>query len=248
MYSVVLMAALTAGGASADWHGYRGGWNSGYGGCYGGGHYGYGGYGGGWCGGGGYGGYGGGYGGGYYGGGPYNGGWYMGGGWQGPAGFAPVNYGGYGCYGAYGGWSCYGCYGGGYANPYPQVAPVYGSGGGMPPVIKDKGPEEVPPPKKEKNPDSVSANRARVIVQLPADAKLFIDDNLMKTTSATRTFQTPALEPGHTYFYILRAEVIRDGQKKVETARVILRPGQEVRTSFNTLDAPATSTAQATKD
>lgn len=217
MYSIVLMAALTTGSTTPDCHWARGC----HGGCYGGGYSG--------CWGGCYGGC---YGGGHY-------GYGCGGGWHGHhGGYASTSYGCSGCYGGYGGWNCYGC-AGGYANSYPMVAPVYQGA----PV--DRQPEVVPPPKK-KNPDEVSnGSRAKVIVQLPADAKLFIDDHQMKATSATRAFQTPELEAGQVYYYVLRAEVVRDGQRKVETARVILRPGQVVRASFSTLDATDTTTVQA---
>jgi uncharacterized protein (TIGR03000 family) len=240
MYSVVLMAALTAGSAAPDcnlFRGCHGGYGGGHGG-YGGGQGGYGG-----C----YGGfnswYGGCYGGGHYGYGCYGCGGYGGAGY---GGYTPVSYGGYGCYGGYGGYGCYGCYGG-----VPFAAPYVAPQTYLPPTdpkgTDTKGAEQVPPPKKVDK-ESMGAYRAKVLVQLPADAKLYIDDHLMKATSELRTFQTPQLEPGQVYYYVLRAEVIRDGQKKVETARVILRPGQEVRTAFTTLDTVSTSTVQATKD
>ncbi len=80
-------------------------------------------------------------------------------------------------------------------------------------------------------------------MQLPADAKLFIDGNLMKSASEKRTFITPVLRPEQTYFYDLRAEVVRDGRTVAATQRVILRPGEAVQASFPSL--PAVATAQA---
>ena len=62
-------------------------------------------------------------------------------------------------------------------------------------------------------------------VEVPADAKLYIDDRLMKTSAAKRTFNTPTLEEGQLYYYILRAELTRDGQTYSETKRVIVRSG-----------------------
>ncbi|MCI0464855.1 MAG: TIGR03000 domain-containing protein [Gemmataceae bacterium] len=258
MYSMVLMAALVGGTEAPDF-GHRGcrGWgcHGGYSGCYNGCYNGYGcsGYGGCWCNG--YGGYGGGYGcvgcfaNGYQG--CYSG--YTATGWacyacQG-GNFAGWCYGGggygggmiscHGCYGAYGGCSCYG------VSPYHPTMPMYPPG----PPAGGKEPEKIGPPGKKgdgkdgKDGDEVS-NRARLVVELPTDAKLYIDDQQMKTNSARRVFNTPPLELGQTYYYVLRAEVVRDGQTRSETQRVLLRPGQEIRASFSTLDTAPTATAQ----
>jgi uncharacterized protein (TIGR03000 family) len=79
-----------------------------------------------------------------------------------------------------------------------------------------------------------------MVVELPADAKLYVDDQLMKTGSDRREFKTPVLEAGQTYFYILRAEVTRDGKSFTETKRVTVRAGDEIRASFSELPASAT--------
>jgi uncharacterized protein (TIGR03000 family) len=78
-----------------------------------------------------------------------------------------------------------------------------------------------------------------MVVEVPADAKLYVDDQLMKTTSERRAFTTPVLDPGETYYYIVRAEVVRDGQKISRTKRVTLRAGEEARAIFAELRAPA---------
>jgi uncharacterized protein (TIGR03000 family) len=140
--------------------------------------------------------------------------------------------GGYGCHGCYGGTGCYGCAGCyGYAPAY--VAPV------APPPPVEPG-EKVPAPKK-----TDTSTTARLVVELPVDAKLFIDGNPMKTNSAKRTFNTPPLQPGQAYYYMLRAEVVRDGQTMSETSRVIVRAGEVARASFAGLESKGTATAQA---
>jgi uncharacterized protein (TIGR03000 family) len=89
-------------------------------------------------------------------------------------------------------------------------------------------------------------NKARVIVQLPVDAKLFIDDQPMKTASDRRVFQTPNLNPGQVYFYDIRAEIEVNGQRVSETQRVILRPGEVANATFpNLMNAATGSTAPA---
>ena len=220
MYSLVLMAAMTASPATPACHwGKGGGWGGCSGGCYGG-------YGG--C----YGGYGGGYGGGCY----------------GYGGYAPL-----GCYGCTGCWG-YGTFGlpssypgafgysdGGYSgSPYgPVHAPAPGSGAGP---IK---PEPVPPPKVEPGAKSSLNGPAKLIVELPGDAKLYIDDSPMKTTSGKRVFRTPTLERGQAYYYILRAEIQRDGKTETATKRVIVRAGEEVMASFSELRNTGEATAHA---
>lgn len=238
MYSVVLMAALTSGTATPDFghrsRGCSGCYSSCYGGCYRGGYgggyggfsscYSYGCWG---CWGGGYGsGYGGGYG--CYGGGYgcYGGGWGCSG------------YGGYGCY-ASSVWSCAGCYGGWscYGMPYANVPTVPGVP--LAPGTGNTVPERVPAPGK----DGSTSTRGRLVVELPEDAKLFIDDQQMKTQSGRRVFQTPPLDRTQTYYYVLRAEVTRDGRTLDETVRVLIRPGQEAYATFPTLAPAVTTTA-----
>ena len=225
MYSVVLMAALTAGTSTPTWgchgchggfggfggfgcHGFFAGCRGGFGGCYGSGGAGS----------------------------AYYGGCY---GCYGGACYGGVNYTGYGsgCYGYVGG-GCHGCHGGatsyGPAQPPIQVTP---------PATPPGRPEQIPPPKKEEK--SASLNQARLIVELPADAKLYVDDRLTKAISERRVFNSPQLEEGQTYYYILRAEVVRDGQTLSETKRVLLHARDVVQASFKELGASATARAEA---
>jgi uncharacterized protein (TIGR03000 family) len=85
---------------------------------------------------------------------------------------------------------------------------------------------------------------ATIVVSLPAEAKLIIDDRTTVSTSAVRTFATPVLEAGKEYYYTLKAEVVRDGQTVTTTERVAVRAGQTSRIS---LDIPATSGVASAK-
>ena len=231
MYSIVLMAALTSAPTTQSWH--RGGCHSCSGcygtrgyvganlscyGCYGAGSYG--------C----YGCYGA----------PWYGGSYTSGSYGHVNGIVPAwqcN----GCYGCYGGWSCYG-----YPTEYGRIETAPPSN-----TTPDKGTttkpgktfEEAPLPKEKKGKEEQA--RAKVIVDLPADAKLYVDGQLMISSSARRVFQTPNLEAGQAYFYDLKAEVIRDGQTITSNQRVILRPGQAATASFADLGQRRDATAQA---
>lgn len=153
------------------------------------------------------------YGGGYYGG--CYGGCY--GCWGGCYGCYGGCYGCYGgCYGCYGGcYGCYGCYGGGIiVAPAAPAAPV----------------EKIPAPKPKE--EAAAARTAKLVVSLPADANLYIDDTLMKTPSGKRTFNTPAIDRGQAYYYMVRAEVVRDGKTYSETRRVIIRAGDTSDATF----------------
>jgi len=80
---------------------------------------------------------------------------------------------------------------------------------------------------------------AQVTINLPADAKLFVDDVVCPLTSDTRSFSTPKLRQGQKYFYDVRAEVVRGGATVSETQRVVIEAGKQVSVTFPKL-APVT--------
>jgi len=80
-----------------------------------------------------------------------------------------------------------------------------------------------------------AADSARVVVDLPADAKLFIDDQPTAQKTGQRNFTTPKLEAGQAYYYELKAEVVRDGKTYTETQTVKFQAGQTAKASFERL-------------
>lgn len=68
---------------------------------------------------------------------------------------------------------------------------------------------------------------ATLIVQVPADAKLTIDDQPTTSTSELRVFETPPLSQTNEYTYTLKAQVTRDGQIRTETRQVNVRGGEQ---------------------
>jgi uncharacterized protein (TIGR03000 family) len=143
--------------------------------------------------------------------------------------------GSYGCYGGSWGWGggvdyncfgCHGCYG---------CAGAVGCAGYNPYAPVPNAPEQIQPPKVEEKKGGtgwVAPDRARVIVQLPADARLYVDDQPIRATSENQAFNTPRLERGQTYYYEVRAEAVRGGKTVVESKRVLVRAGQAVTVSF----------------
>jgi len=125
-----------------------------------------------------------------------------------------------------GGGGCGGYNSPAYGHPYTPIvstpraadAPVR-----TPPRATDKDREKV----KEKEDDTaaVQADRARLTVELPAGAKLYVDDRAVRVRGERATFHTPQLAQGKAYFYEVKVELLRDGQTVSQTRRVVVRPG-----------------------
>src|SRR5262249_47349894 len=73
---------------------------------------------------------------------------------------------------------------------------------------------------------------AHVSVKLPADARLFVDDDPCPLPGAARALDTPDLQPGVTYKYTIRAEVTRDGKTVKQSKRVTVKAGEETVVDF----------------
>jgi uncharacterized protein (TIGR03000 family) len=82
---------------------------------------------------------------------------------------------------------------------------------------------------------------AKVVVSLPADAKLIVNGQPTELTSAERVFTTPDLKPGKDYYYVLKAEVVRDGEVKTLTKEVAVSAGRQSKVEF---DLPTATTAR----
>ncbi len=82
---------------------------------------------------------------------------------------------------------------------------------------------------------SVDPTTAVIVVSLPADAKLTIDDQPTTSTSDHRVFVSPSLTAGKDFTYTLKAEIAVNGKPTVVSKVVTVRAGEE---SQVTLDAP----------
>jgi uncharacterized protein (TIGR03000 family) len=76
---------------------------------------------------------------------------------------------------------------------------------------------------------------ATIVVSLPADAKLTIDDEATASTSDRRVFVSPSLPTGKDFYYTLKAEITVEGKTQVVSQVVKVRAGEESRV---TLAAP----------
>jgi uncharacterized protein (TIGR03000 family) len=66
-----------------------------------------------------------------------------------------------------------------------------------------------------------------LVVDVPADARLLVDDYVTASTSGERVFTSPPVRAGQDYVYTLRAEVVRDGQVQTVTRDVTVRAGEQ---------------------
>jgi uncharacterized protein (TIGR03000 family) len=269
MYTVVLMAAMSAGEANPQWlfnHGCcgnscsscscysgcgGGGWFGHHGCVCGGGHYAgtpfmgmcAGSY---WDGAPGYGAYGC-MGPGYCGGG-CNGGYPSAGyaaGWPGAYGSCYGYGGGYGgltsftCGGNYGCYGGYACYGLPNATEGNAIYPPAAPMPGAPIPSSTPAPAPMVAPPMPPKASLDGKIRSRVIIETPENAKLYVDGQLMQTASTHRVFQTPELTPGSTYFYDLKVEVVQAGKTMTEEKRIYVRPGIEQTVAFSTPTVPS---------
>lgn len=82
---------------------------------------------------------------------------------------------------------------------------------------------------------------AKLIVSIPAGAKLTINDAATKSTSARRVFVSPTLNAGKTYVYTLTAKIDVDGKTVTVSKKVDVRAGKTSTVSLNTEAAAVAS-------
>ena len=73
---------------------------------------------------------------------------------------------------------------------------------------------------------------ATIIVSMPADAKLMIDDAATTSMGAVRTFVSPTLNSGRDYHYTLRTEIAGKSIAK----QITVRAGEETRIELSSAD------------
>jgi uncharacterized protein (TIGR03000 family) len=129
--------------------------------------------------------------------------------------------------GCHGGAACYGAsVGSTWINPIPAAPVMTAPAAPVAPAAPTTG-------------GTSSQGPARLTVELPTTAKLFVDGAEVAGTGTTRQFHTPELAAGGSFFYDLRAEVEVNGSVQTEEKRVVVRAGETVTASFAKLAAAA---------
>jgi uncharacterized protein (TIGR03000 family) len=65
-------------------------------------------------------------------------------------------------------------------------------------------------------------------VTLPDDAKLTVDDRPTTSTGGHRVFSSPPISVGSTYFYLLKADVMREGKLVTMRKKIEFRAGDRI--------------------
>lgn len=180
----------------------------------------------------------------------YGGSWYRG--WR-PGPIRRLLLGRYKWYWGYGGYSCptYGCC---YTDvstcgsvaPAPAQAPTPAQKPVTDPnaMPAEPAPGDMPGPATAPQTNTTSADTSGVLtVWVPYDATVTI--NGLKTTSigSRRQFISHGLKPGFSYKYVVKAELVRDGQLQEDTRTVTLTAGKITAVAFGFNATPAEQVA-----
>ena len=94
-------------------------------------------------------------------------------------------------------------------------------------------------PKEKKSAGESDQGKATFSVQVPDDARVFINNLATKTPGMNRSYVSHGLQTGFRYSYEIRAEVTRNGKLLQETQTVQLEAGQTRTLDFKVLGKPA---------
>lgn len=143
-------------------------------------------------------------------------------------------YGTVSCYGGYAFSGCTGCTGcvgstccGGFAGYY---SPYMGSSNPAPMHFGNVNTYYAPinPAEATGVPEAVGAmptDKAQLVVRVPADSKLYADGHATSLAGVERSFYTPEITPGKDYKYTLKVEFNDNGEVRSETKQVTVRAG-----------------------
>ncbi len=94
-------------------------------------------------------------------------------------------------------------------------------------------------PKEKESAGESDQGKATFNVQVPDDARVFINNLATKTPGMNRSYVSHGLQAGLRYSYEIRAEVTRNGKLLQETQTVQLEAGQARTLDFKVLGKPA---------
>jgi uncharacterized protein (TIGR03000 family) len=126
-----------------------------------------------------------------------------------------------------------------------------GNGPNNPPSPPTPGPaaEGAPTPMTGEIYNSLNGSQTALLnVNVPAEAKIFVNGTATTSTGSDRQFVSRGLTAGNRYAYEVRAEYTKDGKAVNETKTVTLGPGQMVNLAFSfDGDKPSVASKSKTK-
>ncbi len=118
--------------------------------------------------------------------------------------------------------------GGGGAGPVAVTPTSNHSKSDQPPVS----PVVTPPVAPVITPGPTATDRATLTVKLPPGATLYVNDKRSPSTELVRQFSTPPLPVGRDFSYLMKAEIVRNGQTETFSQKVPFRAGERVEVDF----------------
>ncbi len=88
------------------------------------------------------------------------------------------------------------------------------------------------PPKQTSTEINTREDSGLLTIWVPAKAKVFVNGMETKTTGSRRRYVSHGLQPGLTYKYVIRAELVRNGKIAEETKTVNLTAGSTEGVAF----------------
>ena len=82
---------------------------------------------------------------------------------------------------------------------------------------------------------SSSTGRAAITVKLPPGATLYVNELKSPSNDPVRRFSTPPIPTGRDFAYLMKAEIVRNGQTETFTQKVPFRAGERVEVDFSTV-------------
>ncbi len=137
--------------------------------------------------------------------------------------------GSYGSYGSSGGSS-----GGSYGSSGGSSGGSYGSAGGY--YVASTVPASGYYVASTTQANTASTDVAYLNINVPADAKVYLENKLMTLSGTDRRFVSPQLPVGSQHVYTVKVEVERNGQTITKTTQAAIMAGQEIAVSIK-LDA-----------
>lgn len=80
-------------------------------------------------------------------------------------------------------------------------------------------------------------------VEVPAEAKIFVNGQETSSTGEIRQYISRNLQPGYNYSYEVRAEIVRDGKPVNETKTIDVKAGEVAKVAFNLAPAAKVETS-----
>ncbi len=102
----------------------------------------------------------------------------------------------------------------------------------FPPTFTGDSPAAAPPLPPSDTSVAAIGSRATVQVEVPANATVWFNGAQMKQGGTMRTFETPAVENGYTYYYDVKARWEENGKPVERTQRIAVYPGGRVTVAF----------------